>query len=71
MSEGTIVTIPSELWMQGCFGEFSDGSAAAIALRGDCCLRVNFFPEGYPSFDKTALANDLAELFVNRLYSPR
>lgn len=71
ISEGTKRDLPSDLWSQGCYGEFSDGSAAAIVLRGDCCLRVNFAPEGYASMDKLELAQQLAELFVYRLYTPR
>ncbi|MEZ4627613.1 MAG: hypothetical protein R2912_05840 [Eubacteriales bacterium] len=71
ISDGTKQDMPSDLWTQGCYGEFSDGSAAAIVLRGDCCMRVNFYPEGYDSMDKLALARSLAELFVYRLYSPR
>ena len=71
ISDGTKQDMPSDLWPQGCYGEFSDGSAAAIILRGDCCMRVNFYPDGYASMEKLTLAQSLAELFVYRLYSPR
>lgn len=71
ISEGTKQDLPSDLWSQGCYGEFSDGSGAAIVLRGSCCLRVNFMPDGYAAMDKLELARQLAELFVYRLYTPR
>jgi hypothetical protein len=71
ISDGTKQDMPSDLWSQGCYGEFTDGSAAAIILRGDCCMRVNFYPDGYASTDQLALAQSLAELFVYRLYTPR
>lgn len=69
--DGTKQDMTSDLWSQGCYGEFTDGSAAAIILRGDCCMRVNFYPDGYASVDQLALAQSLAELFVYRLYTPR
>lgn len=68
VTDGTLQDMPSSIWDKGFYGEFSDGSAAAVILRGDVCLRVNFFPDGYPSFDKTDLAAQLATLFVNKLY---
>jgi len=69
VADGTMAELPSSLWDKGFYGEFSDGSAAAVVLRGDVCLRVNFFPDGYPSFEKTDLAAQFATMFVNKLYS--
>lgn len=68
VTEGTMQDLPSDIWDKGFYGEFSDGSAAAVVLRGDVCLRVNFYPDKYPDFEKTDLAAQLATLFINKLY---
>ncbi len=66
--EGTLKEIDSELWDKAFIGDFSDKSAAVVALRGDLCIRVNWYPEAYPQFDKAEFGTKLAELLINNLF---
>lgn len=66
--EGTLQEISSELWDKAFVGDFADKSAAIVVLRGDVCIRINWFPEAYPQFEKTDFGTKLAALLINNLY---
>lgn len=66
--DGTLQDIESELWDQAFVGDFNDGSAAVVALKGDLCIRINWFPDAYPQFDKAEFGTRLASLLIRNLY---
>ncbi|MEA5059911.1 MAG: hypothetical protein VB049_07730 [Candidatus Pelethousia sp.] len=66
--EGSVEGIDSPVWDHGYIADFMDGSSAIVVLRGDCCMRINYFPDGHAGKDKTELGTALAELLINKLY---
>lgn len=66
--EGTLQEINSELWDKAFVGDFLDKSAAIVVLKGDVCIRINWFPEAYPQFEKADFGTKLATLLINNLY---
>ena len=66
--EGSLLELESELWDKALVGDLKDGSAAIVALRGDLCFRITWFPEAYPQRDKKDFGADLARLLINNLY---
>lgn len=66
--EGTLQEINSDFWDKGFVGDFKDKSAAIVVLKGDLCIRINWFPEAYPQFEKTDFGTKLATLLINNLY---
>lgn len=66
--EGTLQEVSSELWDKAFVGDFLDKSAAIVVLKGDVCIRINWFPEAYPQFDKADFGTKLATLLINNLY---
>ena len=66
--EGTLQEINSELWDKAFVGDFSDKSASIVVLKGDVCIRINWFPEAYPQFERDDFGTELATLLVNNLY---
>ncbi|MEL7609126.1 MAG: hypothetical protein AAGU74_06435 [Bacillota bacterium] len=66
--EGTLQEINSELWDKAFVGDFADKSAAIVVLKGDVCVRINWFPEAYPQFEKADFGTKLATLLINNLY---
>lgn len=66
--EGTLQEISSELWDKAFVGDFLDKSAAVVVLKGEVCIRINWFPEAYPQFEKADFGTRLATLLINNLY---
>lgn len=66
--EGSVKELNFPAWDTAYIADFKDGSSAVVALRGDCCMRINYFPDGHAGKDKTALGTALAELLTNKLY---
>lgn len=66
--EGTLQEINSELWDKAFVGDFADKSAAIVVLKGNVCIRINWFPEAYPQFEKANFGTKLATLLINNLY---
>ncbi len=66
--EGTLQELDSEMWDKAFVGDFTDSSAAIVCLRGDLCIRINWFPEVYSQFDKVDFGTQLASLLINNLY---
>lgn len=66
--EGSVTAMNSPLWDSAYIADFKDQSSAIVVLRGDCCMRINFFPAGHTGKEKAALGAALAELLINKLY---
>jgi len=66
--EGSVKELESPMWDSAYIADFTDGSSAVVVLRGNCCMRINYFPDGHADKDKTALGKALAELLINKLY---
>lgn len=66
--DGSVKELTSDLWDMAYLADFTDGSSAIVVLRGDVCMRINWFPEAHSGFDKEQLGRALAELAINNLY---
>ena len=64
--EGSVKEVKSDLWDKAYLAEFSDSSAAIVVLKGDFCVRINWFPKAYPN--KANLGTQLAAKLIHNLY---
>jgi hypothetical protein len=63
--------VPGPLWDKAVIGEMMMGADRVVGmliLRGDVCMRIQWDPTVYSSFDRTELSVLLADLLVNNLY---
>ena len=64
--EGSVKEVKSDLWDKAYVADFTDSSAAIVVLKGDVCIRINWFPKAYPA--KPDLGAQLAAKLIRNLY---
>lgn len=67
----TPTVVPSDLWDKAILGEMMMGADRVVGmliLRGDVCMRIQWDPTVYSSYDRKELGVKLADLLINNLY---